>query len=111
MKDEHQWLNQDHKESQESDFRIAIAAKKQQLKIRKNREAFELCKKIYGLSNLEEPDQKALLTTEPDDIFSAFNVSYPNNPEIEFRPETEFRENNNQDINAQPSINILGENK
>jgi ATP-dependent Zn protease len=84
---------------------IAIAAKKQQLKIRKNREAFELCKKIYGLSNLEEPDQKALLTIEPDYIFSAFNVSYPNNPEIE------FRENNNQDIKPQPSINILGENQ
>ncbi len=57
-------------------LRIAMEAKKQQMKIRKNKEAFELCKKIYAPDSLEEYTQEKLLEITPNDIFNEFNVSF-----------------------------------
>ena len=54
---------------------IAIEAKKQQMKIKKNKEAFELCEKVYAPHTIKEYTQEELLKTEPHNIFNEFNLN------------------------------------
>jgi len=53
---------------------IALAAKKQQIQIRKNKDAFELCKKLYAPITKEEYTKDELLKLTPDRIFDEFIV-------------------------------------